>query len=231
MKVHVLSFASAREAIGSDTVDCELPAGSDLDALRQELTAGNSELGALWPRLAIAVDGRLVQGNVELVDGQEVALLPPVSGGQEDRAALIDGPIAIAQVMASVSSARRGAVVVFLGNVRNSHQERLVERLTYDAYRPMAETAMAKIVAELSDDATDLAVAIHHRLGVVEAGETSVAIVAASPHRDLAYAANRTALERLKREVPIWKREHYASGEAAWREEEPLSRHASGSRS
>lgn len=223
MKVRVLAFASAREALGTDEFDFELAAGGDLAALREGLIAHNSGFEELWPRLAIAVDGRLVHGNAELADGQEVALLPPVSGGQEDRSALVDGPIAIADVIASVSSSRRGAIVLFLGNVRDSQGDRAVERLTYDAYRPMAAAVLEAIVDELSDEAADLAVAIHHRLGVVEAGETSVAIVTAAPHRALAYAASRTALERLKREVAIWKREHYADGEAVWREEEALT--------
>lgn len=223
MNVRILAFASAREALGADEIDFELPAGSDLAALRDGLTARHRGLEALWPRLAIAVDGRIEHENVELVDGQEVALLPPVSGGQDDRVALVDGPIAIADVIASVASPRRGAVVVFLGNVRDSHLERAVERLTYDAYRAMAEAGLETIVDEVSDEASDLAIAIHHRLGVVEAGETSVAIVAAAPHRALAFDASRTVLERLKHEVPIWKREHYADGQAAWREEESLT--------
>lgn len=222
MKVHILAFASAREALGADEVELELPAGSDLDALRESLSSSRPGFDALWPRLAIAVDGRLVHGNAELLDGQEIALLPPVSGGQEDRAVLIDGPIEVAAVITSVTSPRRGAVVVFLGNVRDSHRGRAVERLTYDAYRPMATSALVTIVDEVSNPAEDLAIAIHHRLGAVAAGDTSVAIVAAAPHRALAFEASRTALERLKHEVPIWKCEHYADGEALWREEESL---------
>ena len=228
MKIRVLAFASAQEALGASEIDYDLPAGGDLDALRDGLVARDSLFEALWPRLAIAIDGQLVHGNTELSEGQEVALLPPVSGGLEDRVALVDGPIAIADVVASVTSPQRGAVIIFLGNVRDSHRGRTVERLTYDAYRPMATAALETIVDELSDRAADLAVAVHHRLGAVEAGETSVAIVTAAPHRALAYEASRTALERLKREVPIWKREHYADGEAIWREEEALAAVASG---
>lgn len=225
MKVRVLAFASAREMLGGEEIEVELPAESDLAALRDTLISRCADIEQIWPRLAIAVDGRLVRDNPQLTADQEVALLPPVSGGQEARAALVEGSITIADVIATVESPRRGAVVVFLGNVRDSHQERPVERLTYDAYRPMASASLARIVDELSDERTDLAVAIHHRLGSVAAGETSVVIVAAAPHRAAAYTASRTALERLKREVAIWKREHYADGSAAWREEEALTAH------
>jgi molybdopterin synthase catalytic subunit len=98
-----------------------------------------------------------------------------------------------------------------------------VARLTYAAYRPMAERTLGRIVADLEAAHEDLRAAIVHRLGEVAVGEASVVIAVASPHRDAAWAASRQALERLKREVPIWKREHYADGGAAWREEEPLA--------
>ena len=223
MNVRILAFASARDALGADELDFELPAESDLEALREGLIARHGELRELWPRLAIAIDGRLVHGNADLADGQEVALLPPVSGGQHQRAALVDGSLEVGAVTASVTSSSRGALVVFLGNVRDSHDGRGVERLSYSAYRPMASAALETIAGELSDESRDLEVAIHHRLGEVAAGETSVVIAAAAAHRDLAYTASREALERLKREVPIWKREHYADGESAWREEESLT--------
>jgi molybdopterin synthase catalytic subunit len=106
--------------------------------------------------------------------------------------------------------------------VRNHHGGRAVERLTYSAYRSMAEERLLTIVREIEAEEDDLALAIVHRLGEVPAGEASVAIAAASPHRAAAYEASRRALERLKKEVPIWKRERYAGGEEAWREEEKL---------
>ena len=223
MKVRILAFATARDALGAEEIELELPDGSGLDRLRAVLGERNPRFEELWPRLAIAVDRRLVRGDAELAEGQEVALMPPVSGGQDERALLVDGPLSVGDAMASVESPRRGAVVVFVGNVRDSHAEHAVERLTYDAYRPMALAALRRIVTDLSDEAADLAVAIHHRLGQVGAGETSVVITAASPHRTAAYAASREALERLKREVPIWKREHFVGGGALWREEEALT--------
>jgi molybdopterin synthase catalytic subunit len=222
MKVRLLAFASVREALGAAELELDLPEGGDVETLRRLLVERHPELAPLWPRLAIAVDGELVRGNPTLTAGQEVALLPPVSGGTENRVALVDGPLVVDDLIACVRSDSRGAVIIFLGNVRDHHRGRAVERLTYQAYRSMALAALERIVDELSDPASSLELAIHHRLGEVPAGETSVAIVAASPHREAAYAASRTALERLKREVPIWKREHYQDGGEAWREEELL---------
>jgi len=176
-------------------------------------------------RLAVAVDGELTTADAVLADGCEVALLPPVSGGSSDaRAALVDlvdGPIDVAAVERSVAGPGCGAVVLFLGTVRNHHAGRAVERLTYSAYRPMALAGLRRIAGEL-EGAGSCRVGLVHRLGEVAVGEPSVVIAVASAHRQAAYEASRDALERLKREVPIWKREHYAGGDAAWREEERL---------
>ncbi len=137
--------------------------------------------------------------------------------------ALTDEAIDVAAVERSVAGAGRGAVLLFLGTVRDHHRGRAVDRLTYSAYRAMATETLERIARELEAKAAELRVAIVHRLGEVPVGEASVAIAAASPHRAAAYDASRQALERLKREVPIWKREHYADGEAVWREEESLT--------
>jgi len=223
MRLRLLAFASAADALGRDEISLELPANGTLDDLRSRLDREAPALGPLWPRLAIAVNGRVVSGAVELQDGDEVALLPPVSGGGgEGHAELVTGPIDAARVTALVAGPSRGAVVLFLGTVRDSHAGRRVEKLTYSAYETMARAGLARIVADLEAAQPDLRAAIVHRLGEVPLGEASVAIAVASPHRPAAYDASRTALERLKAEVPIWKREHYADGEASWREEEPL---------
>lgn len=224
MRLRLLAFASAADALGRDEISLELPANGTLDDLRSRLDREAPGLGPLWPRLAIAVNGRVVSGAVELQDGDEIALLPPVSGGSggDGHAELVTGPIDAARVTAKVAGPARGAVVLFLGTVRDSHAGRRVEKLTYSAYETMALAGLARIVADLEAAHPDLRAAIVHRLGEVPVGEASVAIAVASPHRPAAYEASRTALERLKAEVPIWKREHYADGDAAWREEEPL---------
>ncbi len=227
MRIRVLAFASAGDALGAGERDVELPAGSRVADLRRLLERDHPGLAPLWPRLAVAVDGRLAGAEEPLAEGAEVALLPPVSGGSgaadSPRAALVEGPLDVAAAIAAVAGAERGAVLVFLGTVRDAHAGRRVERLTYSAYRPMAEARLAAIVADLEAGHPGLRAAVVHRLGEVRVGEPSVVIAVASPHRAAAYAASRTALERLKAEVPIWKREHYAGGGAAWREEEALA--------
>lgn len=151
-----------------------------------------------------------------------VATAPPVLAGGLSRAALVEEPIDLPAVQAMVAGASRGAVVIFLGTVRDSHRGRAVVALTYSAYRPMADSRLARIVADLEAAHSGLSAAIVHRLGRLLPGEASVVIAVASPHRAAAYEASRRALERLKAEVPIWKREHYADGATAWREEESL---------
>jgi molybdopterin synthase catalytic subunit len=124
-------------------------------------------------------------------------------------------------VTALVASPGCGATVVFVGTVRDHLGSRAVEQLSYTAYASMAEQRMERIVAEL-EAAHGAHLAIAHRVGLLQPGEPSVVIAAAAPHREAAYAASRECLERLKREVPVWKREHYADGEMRWREEEAL---------
>jgi molybdopterin synthase catalytic subunit/molybdopterin converting factor small subunit len=255
MRVRLLAFASAADALGAGETEIELPEGADVGRLRSELERRHPEIGPLWSRLAVAVDGEIAGLGTALREGAEVALLPPVSGGLPGgrpagaagpagaatvaeppprlRAALTEEPIRAEEAIAAVAAPARGAVLLFLGTVRDRERAaagsggepaRPVERLTYSAYRPMAEERLLRIVEEIEAAHDGLALAIVHRLGEVPAGEASVAIAAASPHRAAAYAASREALERLKREVPIWKREHYADGGAAWREEERLYR-------
>jgi molybdopterin synthase catalytic subunit len=131
--------------------------------------------------------------------------------------------LAPAALLAEVAGAGRGASVLFVGTVRDRHGGRTVTGIDYSAYEPMAEAVLARIERELAAAAPGLAVRIVHCLGALAVGEASLAIAAAAPRRDAAFAAARAALERVKREVPIWKLERYADGTAEWREEEPLA--------
>lgn len=224
MRIRLLAFASAGDALGAGEMDLEMPEGSRVADLRERLDRDHPKLAPLWPRLAVAVDGRVVTPEAPLEDGAEVALLPPVSGGSDaPRAELVDGPIDVDRVAASVAGPSRGAVVLFLGTVRDHHAGRSVGKLTYSAYRSMALDGLRRIVDDLEASAPGLRAAIVHRLGEVPVGEASVAIAVGSPHRAAAYEASRTALERLKTEIPIWKQEHYTEGPPLWREEEPLT--------
>lgn len=228
MQIRVLTFASASDAVGSPEVTLDLPDGATVKALKERLEADYPSLGELWHRLAVAVDGEIAGDEAALSDGVEVALLPPVSGGsgrgaQRDGARLTDRPLDVAALTEVVTDPACGALLVFLGNVRNHHQGRPVARITYSAYEAMAEARLRQIEAELEEQFEGLRIAIVHRLGSIAVPESSVVIATASPHREVSYEANRLALERLKKEVPIWKREHYEDGEEVWREEESLA--------
>jgi len=237
MRVRLLAFASASDALGAGELELELPEPARVADLRAWLDARYPALAPLWPRLAVAVDGSIAGADDPLADGAEVALLPPVSGGSGEAAAgaaaprprieLVDAPIDPRDVIARVASPSCGAVLLFLGTVRDHSRRRgeapsAVLKLTYTAYRPMARQALERIAADLERATEGLQVAIVHRLGEIPVGEPSVAIATAAHHRAAAYEASRQALERLKSEVPIWKLEHYNDGQAAWREEESL---------
>ena len=133
-------------------------------------------------------------------------------------------PLDPARALAAVASPAAGAVVLFLGTVRNDHRGRAVAGIDYSAYEPMAERTLARIEGELMAATPGLRLAIAHRLGELGVGEASIAIAASSPRRAAAQEAAKAALERVKREAPIWKRERYADGGAEWREEEALNR-------
>lgn len=227
MEIRVLAFAGVREILGGIELRVDLPDGATLADLRAALDAAHPELEPYWERLAVAVDGRLGNSEMKLSPGCEVALLPPVSGGSGSGGGpsanvLVEQPIDREAVIARVATRARGAVLVFEGTVRDSHQSRPVTHLVYDAYRAMADETLRRIAREIEAAGRDLAVEIVHRLGEVRAGEASVVIAVGSPHRDAAYGASREALERLKSEVPIWKREYYADGDNEWREDKPL---------
>ena len=224
MKITLLAFATASQALGCRELDLELPDQSRLEDLQQILIERYPKLIPLWPRLAIAINGEIAKPDSPLPPDAEVALLPPVSGGSSPRAELVDGPIDLEAIAAEVYATSCGAVVTFVGTVRDHHNNRSVSKIYYDAYRPMALSALQSIAATLTQESSELRAGIVHRLGEVPAGEASVVITIASPHRDAAYAASREALERIKREVPIWKEEHYTDGSKMWREEEPLDR-------
>ena len=225
MKIQLLAFASATDALGTKKLALTLPEGTTVGELEARLCGEHPPLRTLWPRLAVAVNNEVADRYKILQEGDEVALLPPVSGGRNDAAALpliTEQPIDTAALTAAVSGAGRGAVVLFLGTVRDHHEGRPVQGIVYSGYHPMAESRLRRIIETLEGERENLRVAIVHRLGEMTIGETSVAIAAASPHRAAAYEASRVALERLKAEVPIWKRERYADGEVRWREEEAL---------
>ena len=220
VKITVLAFASAADSLGDRRLELELETGLSLRELLDRLEERFPNLAPLRDRLAVAVNGKLASHDEILTDGAEVALLPPVSGGQSERAVqLVSGPIDPGKLESDDPAC--GAEVIFLGRVRNHSQGRGVTGINYEGYEPMAEDRLQAICADLGQAGVQLR--IIHRLGEVPAGELSVAIAARAPHRAEAFAACSEALERLKRETPIWKLERYVDGSVAWREEESLT--------
>ncbi|HZZ86604.1 MAG TPA: molybdopterin converting factor subunit 1 [Anaeromyxobacteraceae bacterium] len=210
MNLTILYFAAAREAAGAASESLALPGPADVAALRRALAERHPALSRVLPRCRLAVDEELAEDHHPLADGAEVAVIPPVSGGAPVFR-IQDRPLSLAEVVAAVASPERGAVVTFSGDVRAETRGRKVLRLEYEAYRSMAEKTLARIGAEV-ERAHGAVLAILHRVGTLEPGEAAVVIAAAAPHRTPAFRACEEAIERLKREAPIWKREVFADG-------------------
>lgn len=212
MQVQVLYFAAARERAGVDREQIELPAGTDLTGLAGELVRRHPSLEGLLDRLRFAVNQEFVTGPHPLTEGDEVALIPPVAGGA-GRFLILDQPLRLQAVIDAVAGPGKGGVVTFTGNVRDQSRGKRVLRLEYEAYAPMAEAQLARIGAEIEGRWPGTSIAMHHRVGVLEIGEAAVVIAAAAPHRKEAFLACEAAIDRLKQDVPIWKKEFYEDGE------------------
>ena len=205
MRVVVKLFAGLRERAGISQREVELPAGSRVEDVWRLLYLGDEPGG-----LAYAVNRTYAERGRALTDGDEVALIPPVSGGDYR---LTEEPVDLAAVVAEVADAGAGAIASFLGTTRVHSRGRTVLHLEYEAYSGMAEAEMARIAGELAAKYEITKVAIMHRVGRVEIGETSVAIAVSAPHRADALAACKEAIDTLKATVPLWKKEVYEGGE------------------
>jgi molybdopterin synthase catalytic subunit len=217
MRVTVLFFGVLKEMLTGESQTLELPPGATVDAVLHALLPQHAKL---WPTLAVAVNRNYAALDWRLHDGDEVALLPPVSGGSTS-VALVRQPIDSASIVASIKQGEDGAVVVFDGIVRNNTRGRRTLYLDYEAYEEMA-LAQMKALAEKAVAAHGVRqVAIVHRLGKIDIGETSVLIAVASAHRGQAFEACRWIIDTLKKTVPIWKKEHFEDG-AVWADGEPF---------
>ncbi len=209
MALTVLYFAAARDAAGTDREALEA-VPPDVAALRRALEARHPPLARLLPRCRLAVDQEFADDAAPLRDGAEVAVVPPVSGGAA-LARVVDRPLSLDEVVRAVAAPGRGGIATFTGTVRTETRGRRVVRLEYEAYAPMAERKLAEIADALERE-HGAAVAVVHRVGVLAPGEAAVVIAAAAPHRAPAFRACEAAIERVKREVPIWKREVFEDG-------------------
>jgi molybdopterin synthase catalytic subunit/molybdopterin converting factor small subunit len=203
VRVTVRLFAGLRERAGLSRLELE-------DVARIEDVWPALGLGDEPPGLLYAVNREYVEAGHELADGDEVAVIPPVSGGTFR---LVDGPLDVAAVLREVESPEAGALASFVGTVRRRSRDRDVVHLEYEAFEEMAEPLLSRLGDDLTERHGLCAVAIHHRLGRVEIGEASVVIAVSAPHRSAALDACRDAIETLKTTIPLWKKEVYAGGE------------------
>jgi MoaE-MoaD fusion protein len=194
-----------RERAGMGENEIELPEGARAREVWELLELGPEPAG-----LAYAVNRQYVDRDHALSDGDELAIIPPVSGGAFR---LVDGPIDVSAVLAEVESDSAGAVASFVGTVRARSRDHDVLYLEYEAYEGMAEDVMAQLagVLKVKYDLTE--VAMTHRVGRVDVGEPSVVIAVSAPHRQDALAACTDAIDELKERVPLWKKEVYEGGE------------------
>jgi molybdopterin converting factor subunit 1 len=216
IRVDMRYFAFVREQLGKSKETIELADGSTVaDALSIAL-APSPRLRSAESKLMVMVDQRYQPRDYVLSDGVEVAIIPPVSGGQQDKRFRVTEDVLDPRVVESlVTDDAAGALVTFAGTVRNHARGKDVTALEYEAYPPAAEKMLAQIGEEIRERWGIDSVAIHHRYGLLDIGETSVVIAVSSAHRDAAFEACRYAIERIKVIVPIWKREMYTDG-AAW---------------
>jgi len=222
LRIQVVAFAALKEALGADRVVVELSAGATGADLRANLVQANPRWSDLIAACRLAQGVDFIDDTVPLRDGTEVVLIPPVSGGNETppgdpveappEVLLTRDPLDGEALKRAVYRHAAGAVVIFEGTVRSPSEGREVHYLEYDAYEDMARSQMARILEDTRERGPVSAAALHHRLGRVEVGEPSVVAVVSAPHRGQAFDACRHIIERLKTDVPIWKKEVFADG-------------------
>lgn len=211
----LLYFASLQDLMGCREESLDLPAEWSVADLLDHLEARQPRLQALRGRYRVAVDLEMADEARSLKGAGEVALIPPVSGGHGAWVRLDHEPIDLNLVTEAVRRPDCGAVLTFLGTVRDSYQNQPVERIDYSAYEAMAKAELQRLAVTAQSRLALGQVAVWHRLGPVAAGEASVAVAVSSPHRKEAFELGQWLIDALKAEVPIWKKEVGPDG-AVW---------------
>ena len=207
MNLRLLFFASCRERVGATTGTLDLPAGATVADAVARIGETWPALSRLLPAVRVAVNREFASPSQPLAEGDELALIPPVSGGA-GRAALSHEPVAPDAANALIDGDRSGAIVTFTGVVRpTSKSGRAVTRLEYEAYEPMALAKLEQCLAEARERWPVQDAAVVHRLGALGLGDVAVSIAVAAGHRGEAFAACAYVIDRVKQIVPIWKKE------------------------
>jgi MoaE-MoaD fusion protein len=205
VKVTVRLFAGLRERAGTGSREVELASDARVADVWATLGLGDEPAGLLY-----AVNREYAPADAALAEGDEVALIPPVSGGDFRLSA---DPLSLDAVVREVAAPGAGAIATFTGTTRDRSRGRDVHHLEYEAFEGMAEQTMERLAADLRQRYDLVGVAIHHRVGRVDIGEPSVVIAVSAAHRADALAACRDAIDTLKQIVPLWKKEVYEGGE------------------
>ncbi|HUI80400.1 MAG TPA: molybdenum cofactor biosynthesis protein MoaE [Bryobacteraceae bacterium] len=223
MRARVLFFGMLKELVGRSAEDIDLPDGADLGSVFERYAARQPRLREMGPSIVAARNQEFADLSTPLQDGDEVAFLPPVSGGSDgDYLEMVSGQhffaltrytIDTRAVIDRLLTGAEGAVVTFEGTVRNNTKGRATLYLDYECYEGMALKTMAKIGCEIAGNHKIGRVAMVHRLGRLLIGETSVAVIVTAPHRRPAFEAALEGINRLKTIVPIWKKEYFVDGE------------------
>jgi len=219
MRVAVRLFGAVREAVGEKELSVELREGASLGELRRLLATRYAVFDAYGDRLAASINLEVARPQTPLRDGDEVAFLPPVSGGAGS-CWISERPLDVGDAVARVAGPDMGGIVTFIGAVRDHARGRAIRHLEYEAYPEMAVREMEKIADEAARRWPQARVAIGHRAGHLEIGEIAVVVAAAAPHRAEAFLACRFAIDTLKETVPIWKKE-FAEGGEYWVDDRP----------
>jgi molybdopterin converting factor subunit 1 len=219
MKLKLLIFAGLAEQLGGPMLELDIAADRlSPSQLIDHLTALYPHAAGALAQAFVAVNQAYAEEHIRIYENDEVALIPPVSGGEpkpataSDRVEISSGPISVEEVTAKVLHPHHGAAISFIGTTREFTHGKRTTLLEYEAYVPMALRTMNQIVGEIGERYPGTLCAITHRLGLVLIGEISVVIAVSSPHREAAYDASRYAIERLKQIVPIWKKEIWEDG-------------------
>lgn len=227
LTIRTLYFAHVREKVGASAEVFEVREGSTVQDVVNQIIARHPQLEALLPHLRVALDGEFTTLGTTIARDGELVLIPPVAGGAPldptAAALLTELPLErehVAQMARHLGRDDRGALVTFEGRVRDHARGREVVALEYEAYYPMALSQMEKLVAEVEAEHPGVACLLHHRTGKIPMGENAVIAMAAHAHRAPAFAACARLIERLKADVPIWKRETDHDG-ATWVSERP----------
>lgn len=215
MKITVQLFAGVAQAVGARVWTGELQAGARVADLFAAITQEHPHAEPILRISFASVNQTYTTPDTLLQETDEIAILPPVSGGEDrstERFVITEQPISADEVIAKVRNPLCGAINVFVGTVRELTHGKQTIHLEYEAYEPMAIKSMKQIADEIDSQWPGTVVAMSHRIGKLEIEETAVVIAVATPHRAASYEAGRYAIERLKEIVPIWKQENWSDG-------------------